>query len=325
MKAALLYGASNIKLEDVDMPEMGDDQALVRVHAVGICGSDIHLFDKGKVGSFVIDKPLILGHECSGEVYKIGKNVRNVRIGDRVTVEPSFPCKKCSFCKNGKYNLCNNLRFLGLPGTTGAFSKYIAADADFLYKISDSLSYEEGSLMEPLSVGIHASRLGNVSIGKNVAILGAGPIGLCTLQAAIVSGASKVIITDIKNHLLECAKRLGATEVVNVKDEDPIEKVQHLTGGKGVDIVFEAVGSRNTIRQSFDIVMKGGTVAMIGALVEDKCLIKMLDIHLRDLTFKGIFRYVNTFSAAIESVNSGKIKLKPLITHVFPLEGFIPS
>lgn len=162
--------------------------------------------------------------------------------------------------------------------------------------------------------------MGRVSTGNTVAILGAGPIGLCTFQAVIASGASKVFITDIRDHLLKCAKRLGATEVVNAADEDPVKKILELTDGRGTDIVIEAVGSRDTIRQTFEIAGKGGRIVLIGALTEDECQIRTLNILSKELTIKGLFRYANTYPTAISLVSSGRIDLKPLITHIFPLE-----
>ncbi|MGQ9781326.1 MAG: NAD(P)-dependent alcohol dehydrogenase [Nitrososphaeria archaeon] len=293
---------------------------MVRVRSVGVCGSDIHYYEKGRIGSMVVLKPLILGHECAGEVYEVGRDVKNFEKGDRVAIEPGFACGSCIYCKSGAYNLCDNMKFFATPPVNGAFCEYVAADAGFVYKIPDSMTFEEGSLIKPLSVGIHATRLGKVSLGKTMTILGAGPIGLCVLQAAIVSGASQVFVIDIRDHLLKCARRLGATETINARSDDPVKKISGLTDGRGTDIVMEAVGSRDTIRQAFEAVSKGGTIVLIGALTEDECSIKMSSILSKELTIKGLFRYVNTYPTAIKLVNSGKIDLKSLITHTFPLE-----
>ena len=320
MKAAVLYKAHDLRLEEIDIPEITKEQVLVRVHSVGICGSDIHYYEKGRIGSFVVKEPLILGHESAGEISKVGDDVKNLKIGDRVAIEPGFACGKCLYCRKGMYNLCDNMKFYATPPVNGAFCEYVAANTGFVYKIPDAMTFEEGSLIEPLSVGIHAARLGKVSIGKTVAILGAGPVGLCVLQAVIVGGASQVIVTDIKDHLLKCAKQLGATEVINAGSYDPVKKILELTDGRGVDIAIEAVGSRVTFRQMFDVVGKGGTVVLIGAPAEDECSIKVLDILSKELTIKGLFRYVDTYPTAIKLVSSGRINLKPLISHIFNLE-----
>jgi L-iditol 2-dehydrogenase len=320
MKAAVLYKANDLRLEDINNPKIRSDQVLVRVRSVGICGSDIHYYEKGRIGSFVVKEPLILGHECAGEISKVGDDVKNFKIGDRVAIEPGFACGKCLYCRKGMYNLCDNMRFYATPPVNGAFCEYVAADAGFVYKIPDSMTFEEGSLIEPLSVGIHAARLGKVSIGKTVAILGAGPVGLCILQAVIVGGASQVIMTDIRDHLLRCAKQLGAAEAINVKSIEPMKKILELTDGRGVDIAVEAVGSVATIRQALSIASRGGTIVLVGLLLEDECPIKTSDVLSKELTIRGLFRYVNTYPTAIKLVSSGRINLKSLITHTLKLE-----
>lgn len=320
MKAAVLYKANDLRLEDIEIPKIREDQILIRVRSVGICGSDIHYYERGRIGSYVVKEPLILGHECSGEISKVGGNVKNFKIGDRVAIEPGFACGKCSYCRKGMYNLCDNMEFYATPPVNGAFCEYVAANAGFVYKIPDDMTFEEGSLIEPLSVGIHAASLGKVSLGKTVAILGSGPVGLCTLQAAIVGGASQAIVTDIKDHLLACARQLGATAAINAGNDDPVKGILKLTDNRGVDIAMEAVGSRVTYRQAFNVVGKGGTVVLIGAPAEDEFSIRASDVLSKELTIKGLFRYVNTYPTAIKLVSSRRIKLKPLITHIFPLE-----
>ena len=320
MKAAVLYKPYDIRLEEVETPRIRSDQVLVRVRAVGICGSDVHYYKTGRAGTYVVKEPLILGHECSGEIAEIGNDVEGFKPGDRVVIEPGFPCRRCFYCKTGRYNLCEDIRFYGTPPVNGAFCEYVAADADFVYKMPENLTFEEGSMIEPLSVGIHATRRGHVTAEDTVAILGAGPVGLLTLQAVRARGATNIYVTDIRDYLLEYARRLGATETINAQREDPVRRIMELTDGRGADVVIEAAGSIETGRQTFEIVRKGGRIVIIGVFPKTEFAVRMTDFVDKELTVYGVFRYANTYPTALNLVSAGKIQLKPLITHVFTLD-----
>ena len=320
MKAAVLYKPYDIRLEDVETPRIRADQVLVRVRAVGICGSDVHYYRTGRAGVYVVKEPIILGHECSGEIAEIGSDVEGFKPGDRVVIEPGFPCRRCSYCKSGRYNLCENMQFYGTPPVNGAFCEYIAADADFVYKMPENLTFEEGSMIEPLSVGIHATRRGHITVEDTVTILGAGPIGLLALQAVRARGVTTVYVTDIQDYLLEHAKRLGASETINARREDPVRRIMELTDGKGTDVVIEAVGSVETGRQTFEIVKRGGRIVIIGVFPKTEFAVRMTDFVDKELTVCGVFRYTNTYPTALKLVSAGKIELKSLITHVFTLD-----
>jgi len=318
MLAAVLYGPFDLRLEEVKIPKVGKDEVLIRVKAVGVCKSDIHYYETGRCGSFVIKEPLILGHECSGEVVEVGENVNNVKVGDRVAIEPGFPCRTCNYCKEGRYNLCQKIRFYGTPPINGCFAEYVVADADFVYKLPDSISFEEGALLEPLSVGIHAVRRGRIKPGDKVAVLGAGPIGLVTLQVAKAFGASLLISTDKVDYLLEAAEGLGADVTINVNKEDVVRRVLEVTG-EGVDTVVEASGSPEALGQAMEIVKRGGTIVQVGIFPEPEFPVKMVYLVDKEIDLRGSFRYVNTYPLAMELVKEGKVKLKPLVTHVLPL------
>ncbi|GAH50732.1 unnamed protein product, partial [marine sediment metagenome] len=202
MKAAILTEAKHIEIRDVPVPQIKDDEVLVRIKAVGVCGSDAHFYRDGRVAGWIVKEPLILGHECAGEIAEVGGSVEGLRVGDRVIIEPGIPCRKCEWCKRGEYNLCPDIRFMAVPGVDGAFTEYAGSAADFVYPLPDRISYEEGALMEPLSVAIETIKSAKIELGDSVAILGAGPIGILCLQAARAAGATDIYITDIdKNRL----------------------------------------------------------------------------------------------------------------------------
>ena len=210
------------------MPTIGDDDVLVKVEAVGICGSDLHYYRDFQMGTDVITGPHILGHECSGRIVAIGRNVQERKIGDRVAIEPGVPCRRCEFCKEGRYNLCRSMVFRSHPMSEGAFVEYLVSPEDFAYPIPDNLTFEEGALIEPLAVGMHATKRGDVCAGDIAVILGSGPIGLSILQAAKARGAGKIFISDVNEFRLSRAKELGADVVIDVRSENVVQVVSEL-------------------------------------------------------------------------------------------------
>ena len=315
MKAAVLYRPKVLKFEDREVPSPNPDEVLIKVKNVGICRSDVHYYVHGRIGSFIVKEPIILGHECSGEIVDKGKNVKDLEIGDRVIVEPGAPCRKCFYCKIGRYNLCDNIAFMGTPPTDGAFREYLTWPSDFVYKMPEGMTFEEGALIEPFSVGVYAVRRAGLLPGNSVAILGAGTIGLMTLLAAREAGASEIFITDIADHKLKLAKKFGAQKAINAKEEDVIESIMSLTNGFGVDIVFDAVGIEQTINQAIRIARKGGKVVIIGLGFEDLTATRIIDIPIKELDVLGIMRYVNVYRDAMKLAFSKKIPLQDLITH----------
>ncbi|MEM3406336.1 MAG: galactitol-1-phosphate 5-dehydrogenase [Nitrososphaerota archaeon] len=316
MKAAIWYGGKNIRIEDVPEPEISDNDVLIKVKAVGICGSELHAYE----GISERRKPpLIMGHEFSGEVIEVGKNVKNLVKGDRVAVDPIIRCLKCEQCLNGRSNICENMRLIGLH-TPGAFSEYIAIPAEKCYEMPDNLSFEEASMVEPMSVGVHAVNLADMKINSNVAIFGGtGVIGLCTLQALRTAGAGRIICTGTRENKLKIAEKLGANILINVKEIDPVKKIMEITNGKGIDIAFEAVGIQETVQQAISMVKKGGNIVVIGMLAK-KMELEMLDIVTKEKQIIGSYGYTSLdFKTALNLIAEGKVNVKPLITHVFSL------
>ena len=323
MKAAVLHKALDLRVEEVDPPKIGSNDALVRIRSVGICGSDVHFYLYGRAASFTVTNPLILGHECAGEVAEIGDEVRQVRVGQRVVIEPGFPCGKCHFCKEGRYNLCRSLRFYAAPPYHGAFAEYASASEENVYPMPDIMSYEEGAMIEPLAVGMMAAKRGVISVYDTVAILGSGPIGLMCLQSAKAHGALDVYVTDIIDYRLDYAERLGAKAVINVERENLVRRIMELTHDEGVDVVIEAAGSVSALQQAFDIVKPGGRIVLVGIFPSMEFQVPLGNVLTKELDVRGVWRYVNVFPAAIKAVSDGKIDVRSLITHRFPLDDIL--
>ena len=323
MKAAVLYGANDIRIEDVPLPSLRGHEVLIEVKVCGICGSDLHAF-KGKHPDYVL--PIIPGHEFSGIVREVGKEVASISPGERVTVEPVKTCGKCYYCLRGNYNRCTNLKIMGAQ-VNGAFAEYVIVDENRVFKLPEGISFEEGAMIEPLAVAVHAIKRCSSVGGKTVAILGAGTIGLLTLQVAKVFGATKVIVSDVIDNRLKLAEELGADVVVNPFKEDLEKIVRDNTGGLGVAVAFEAVGSEDTVRQALKLVRKGGEVIIIGVFEKSFISIPIMEIVNKELTVKGSLIYNWDYELALELVNKGKVNVRRLISLSLPLsrikEGFI--
>ncbi|WP_336023619.1 NAD(P)-dependent alcohol dehydrogenase [Halobellus salinisoli] len=300
MQTAVLVEPTSFELRDRDRPEPGPTDVLVAIREVGICGSDVHYYNHGRIGDYVVEDPLILGHESAGEVIAVGDDVSDLEPGDRVALEPGVPCRRCAHCKRGEYHLCEAVEFMATPPHDGAFAEYVAWPADFAYKLPESVSTLEGALCEPLSVGIHAVRRGNVATGDTVLVTGAGPIGLLVADAARAAGATDVLITDIVPEKLEYARDRGIDRAVNVAETSLDDAVDEYTDGVGADVVVEASGAEPSIRSTLDGVRRGGTVVLVGLADEAEVPFDVLDVIDNELDVHGSFRYANTYGAAID-------------------------
>lgn len=318
-QAMVMTDVRTFELQDAPMPRVGPEEVGVQVMDVGICGSDMHFYEGHAFHIFPDSLPFVLGHECAGIVYEVGENVKNLKVGDRVTLEPGVPCGKCEFCESGRYNLCPDVRFMATPPYEGALKRYVSHPAHKTYKMPDNMSFVEGALIEPLSVGIHAANRGEVKNGMSVAILGGGCIGLCTLLAAKAFGATRIIVSDIFDNRLDKAKELGATGVVNSKNTDAVQAILDMTDGIGVDVVFETAGIPATAAQTSHIVRRGGTVVMVGNIFDDVPY-SFRNIYKKEAQVRSVFRYCNTYPMAIEAVASGRIDVASIVTARLPFE-----
>ncbi|WP_416841447.1 NAD(P)-dependent alcohol dehydrogenase [Haloferax sp. DFSO52] len=320
MRTAVLVDAQKFEHEERPRPSPGPDDVLVAVSDVGICGSDVHYYEHGRIGDYVVENPLVLGHESAGEVVEVGENVSTLEPGDRVALEPGVPCRRCSHCKEGDYHLCEAVRFMATPPHDGAFAEYVSWPADFAYKLPADVSTTAGALCEPLSVGIHACRRGDVGTGDTVLVTGAGPIGLLVMEAARAAGATDVILTDIVDEKLEFARDRGADLAVNVAEDDLKTAVSAYTDAAGVDVVIEASGAVPSIQTTIDVVRRGGTVVLVGLASEATVPFDVLDVIDNELDILGSFRYKNTYSTAIDLLEHNLVEVEGIVEFESPLD-----
>jgi len=263
---------------------------------------------------------MILGHEVSGEVAEVGANVTSLKVGDRVALEPGVPCRRCEWCKTGRYNLCPDVQFFATPPVDGALSDYAVSPADFAYKVPEHVSLDAAALIEPLSVGIHACRRGGLTAGQTVFIAGAGPIGLTSLLAAKAFGASEVFISDVRPHRLELAEAMGAARTVDATKENTQAVIMEATGGRGVDLAVECAGAEVALVDCLKTAKRGGAVVVVGLGDNATYRLPMVELAVKELDVRGIFRYVYTYPAAINLIASGTVDVEKMITHRFPFD-----
>lgn len=314
---AILVVPGTMEIQDAPMPVPKDDEVLIKVEYVGICGSDVHGFEFGPfIPPTDPNQKIGLGHECAGEVVGIGAKVTKFKIGDRVNIEPGVPCGKCRFCLEGKYNICPSVDFMATqPNYRGALANYLCHPESFTYKLPDNMSTMEGALVEPAAVGMHAAMSANVRPGKKVIILGSGCIGLMTLQACKAMGATEIVVVDVLPKRLEMAKKLGAMEIVNGAQEDTVARCKEILGDLGADIVFETAGAQVTAKQTPLLVMRGGKIMIVGT-IPGATPIDFLKIN-REVTIQTVFRYANRYPTTIEAISSGRFDVKSMVTHIY--------
>ncbi len=320
MKALLLSQYNQLDLADLPAPEPGPDEILVRVAACGICGSDVHGYD-GTSGRRI--PPIVMGHEAAGVVASTGPGVSKYKTGDRVTFDSTVYCGECEFCRQGEINLCNNRQVVGVScgdyRRAGAFAEYVVVPQRIAYHLPEALEFKEAAMLEAVSVALHAVRVSEMKGGETALVIGAGMIGLLTLQAAKAAGASRVLVADIDRTRLETAKNIGADETLLLSGNDLVKEILRQTEGRGVDLVLEAVGRQETIAASIAAVRKGGTVTLIGN-ISPEVKIPLQAVVSRQIRLQGSCASSGEYPQAMELLANGKIKVKSLITAVAPLE-----
>ena len=320
MKVAITNGIGKMGFEEREIPHPKEDEVLVKLEYVGICGSDLHYYETGAIGDYVVEPPFVLGHEPGGTVVEVGENVKHLQVGDRVALEPGKTCGHCEFCKQGKYNLCPDVVFFATPPVDGVFQEYVAHEADLCFKLPDNVSTLEGALIEPLAVGFHAAIQGDAHLGQKAVVMGAGCIGLVSMMALKARGVSEVYVVDIMEKRLEKALELGASGVINGAKENVMERVKELTGGNGTDLVIETAGTEITTRQAIQMAKKGSTIVLVGYSKSGEMTLPMSLALDKELTFKTVFRYRHIYPMAIDAVASGKVNLKGIVTDIFTLD-----
>ena len=320
MKVAVMNGIGKMDLIERDIPIVKGNEVLVKLDYVGICGSDLHYYENGRIGDYIVEPPFVLGHEPGGVVVEVGNKVKHLNIGDRVALEPGKTCGHCEFCKTGRYNLCPDVIFFATPPVDGVFQEYVAHEADLCFKLPENVSTLEGALIEPLAVGFHAAIQGGARIGQTAVVMGAGCIGLVSMMALKAMGVSNVYIVDIMEKRLEKALELGATGIINAKEKNAIEEVMKITNNNGCDLVIETAGTEITTVQAIHMAKKGSNIVLVGYSKSGEMTLPMSLVLDKELTFKTVFRYRHIYNMAIEAVASGKVNLKGIITNEFDLD-----
>lgn len=320
MKVAVMTDIMTTELVEREIPQIKEDEVLVKIEYVGVCGSDLHYYEQGGIGDVKAEYPFVLGHEAAGTVVLTGEAVKGLRPGDRVALEPGKTCGHCEFCRTGKYNLCPEVEFFATPPYDGVFQEYAAHRADLCFKLPDNVSTKEGALIEPLAVGFHAANQGKAKFGQTAVILGSGCIGLVTLLALQAKGVDRIIVVDIIEKRLQKALELGASQVINGKEKDAVKEVRNLTGGRGCDLVFETAGTELTASQGIQMAKKGGTVVLVGYSGSGKMNLPMSLALDKELCFRTVFRYRHIYPMAIQAVASGKVNINGIVTNEYTLD-----
>jgi L-iditol 2-dehydrogenase len=320
MLAARLHGIRDLRLERVPLPVAGPGEVLLKVASVGVCGSDVHYYLEGSIGDQVIAEPMIPGHEFSAWVAQENETSGELAPGQLVAVEPAIPCGRCESCEHGHPNLCPTVQFRGSPGLDGACAEYLAMPAENCFPVPQGLNADEGVLLETLGIAIHSVDLAHLKPGQTVAVLGAGPIGLLTAAVARLAGAAEIYMTEPLRFRGAFAADYVADAVFDPNAVDVVAEILNLTGGRGVDVAVEAAGAPDTPAQAAEMVRPGGKLIVSGIPSDDTMTVKAGTVRRKGVTIKLVRRMKHTYPRAIKLVQAGLVDVKPLASHVYPLE-----
>ncbi len=320
MKAAFLTGIRQMEIRETSPPKISDPHGvLLHVGVVGVCGSDVHYYTTGRIGTLVVKYPEWTGHECAGTVVAVGDEVKKLKVGQRVAVDPLITCGHCDQCLSGREHTCRNQKFLACPGQgPGALAEYLVMPDRSCYAIPDGMSMVQAAAVEPLSIGIYAQRLARMQRAAKIAVLGSGPIGLCVLLASRAACECTVYATDLLDERLEVARRCGAMWTGNPKQTDVVRAIRELEP-LGVDFVFECAGQQETLDQAIELLKPGGTVLMIGIPEVDRVSFSIHTLRRKEIQIQSVRRQNRCMAPAIEFVSKGAINLDQLVTHHFSL------
>ena len=323
MLAAVLHSARDLRIETLEDPPLATGEVRVRIAFGGICGSDHSYYHKGSVGDFAVRQPMVLGHEVSGQIIELGRDVTGLRVDDRVAVDPSRPCRSCEYCRAGRSNLCTDMRFLGsaarMPHVQGGFSQHLVVRADQCIAVPQEVSLRALACAEPLAVALHGLRRAGEVFGKRVMVTGSGPIGLLCVRAAAMAGAREIWATDLEDAPLAVARSLGAARTVNVAAEPDALSALEADGGR-FDVAFEASGSALALNSLLRVVRRGARIAQLGMLPPGQAGVAVNLLQSREIELAGSFRFHEEFRAAVAAIVEGTIDVTPILSGVFPLE-----
>jgi D-xylulose reductase len=325
MKALVLEKKLDLSIRDIDLPkEVRSNDVKIKMHTVGICGSDVHYYTHGKIGPFVVDKPMVLGHEGSGTVIEVGKNVKNLRVGDRVCIEPGIPDINSKEYIKGIYNLDPKLTFWATPPDHGCLTPEVVFPSNFVFKLPDNVSYSEGAMIEPLAVGLHAAEKAKIIPGETALVMGCGPIGLVIALTALAGGCSKVFIADIVGEKLKICKNYENLIPIDLNKDDPEKVIKKNTNDWGTNIIFEASGAINAYDVIFDCICPAGKVVIVGNPMSPVPM-DFATLLTKEIEIKTVFRYAHQYERAINLLSSNKIDVKPLITDTVDFDDSIKA
>ncbi|BCG84514.1 alcohol dehydrogenase [Mesorhizobium sp. 113-3-9] len=325
MRALVLEKKGELSLREIALPlDVGPDDVRIAIHTVGVCGSDVHYYTHGAIGSYVVRAPMVLGHEAAGTVVEIGANVETFKVGDRVCMEPGVPNLSSRATKLGIYNVDPDVRFWATPPVHGVLAPYAVHPAAFTYKLPDNVSFAEGAMVEPFAIGMQAASRARIVPGDVAVVVGCGPIGIMIALAALAGGCSKVLISDFSAPKLAIAAQYAGIVPVNIGEQSLADAVAAATGNWGADIVFEASGNPKAFADLFNVVRPGGAVVLVGLPVEPVALNVPAAIS-KEVRIETVFRYANIFDRALQLIASGKVDLKPLITGTYDFSDSIKA
>lgn len=325
VQALVLEEKHRLSLREIAVEELlGPRDVRISLRTVGVCGSDIHYYTHGAIGPFVVRAPMILGHEAAGVIVETGSEVRELKPGDRVCMEPGIPNPTSRASRLGKYNIDPSVRFWATPPVHGVLRPTVVHPADFTFKLPDNVSFAEAAMVEPLAVGVHSATKAQVQPGDLAVVIGAGPIGLVTALAALAAGCARLIISDIDDAKLALARKLGAIEAVNIRDSKLVDVVHQQSEGWGADVIFECSGNEKAAAEVFDLVCPGGRVVFIGMPLAPISY-DVTRAAVKETRVEHVFRYAHVFPRCIAMLASGKIDVKPLITKTFRFQDSVAA
>lgn len=314
MKALVLEEKGRLSLRDFDIPaRLGSSDVRIKIHTVGICGSDVHYYTHGKIGHFVVKMPMVLGHEASGTVTEVGTEISDLKPGDRVCMEPGIPAPSSRAAKLGIYNVDPAVRFWATPPVHGCLTPEVIHPAAFTYRLPDNVSFAEGAMVEPFAIGMQAASRARIQPGDVAVVTGAGPIGMMVALAALAGGCSKVYVADHAQPKLDIIGSYDGINTINIRERNLAEVIRTATGGWGCDIVFECSGAEAAVRGMTELARPGGAIVLVGMPVEP-VLMDIVGLQAKELRVETVFRYANVYNRAIALISSGKVNLRPLIS-----------
>jgi D-xylulose reductase len=325
MRALVLERQHELALRDIDLPQdVGPGEVKIKIHTVGVCGSDVHYYTHGRIGPFIVNEPMVLGHEAAGTIVEVGEGVSHLRVGDRVCMEPGIPDANSRASRLGMYNVDPAVRFWATPPIHGVLTPFVVHPANYTFKLPDNVSFAEGAMVEPFAVGMQAATKARITPGDTAVVLGAGPIGTMVAIAALAGGCARAIVADLAQPKLDIAAKYQGVIPVNISEKNLVEEIGRLTDGWGADVVFECSGSSKAWETVMDLPRPGGVIVAVGLPVAPVGF-DVSTASTKEIRIETVFRYAHQYDRSIALIASGRVDLKPLISQTFAFEDSIKA